>query len=501
MTTEIKELETLIAVLRAKMPYAQMSTVRIQIWELRPLIDAASAWCRLQKGEIAPEEIHNLCHNLEKTVPRCEFEKACADYVDRLYGQVKEREKPMLVNAASDMSNEALDCGAECEVKQPAPPNWRDAIGASPSEPGDLPSEHYIRKIRGGEPEPAILKRIEALRKKGQQPCSENLTDAPIDTWRWLRRCKDLLFSDELKEALTAVDPEYVKLTERERESGLIELAEKNNYIKGKQAEVDSLQEHLRRANQPGGELADYIKCNGCGGLFDADNIEPRSEEQTDWICTSCANEREEYPKLKKRIIELESALAAVVNAQKMHEADLAVKGVLINSAERERDEAVADNAALLSGRCYRILHDHDPDEEEESYSLECLTWLNDGNYKTNNDAQEHARRPQFYIATDHPGHALLANHERELRERDERIAAQVDKLAEANTEHLILEAENERLRKAVDSVGKRIKWCLRDVSYKAPEQLTPDLFAGYLTLVTKAYDEALADPPAKECE
>lgn len=29
--------------------------------------------------------------------------------------------------------------------------SWRDAIGASPSKPGDLPSEHYIRKIRDGE--------------------------------------------------------------------------------------------------------------------------------------------------------------------------------------------------------------------------------------------------------------------------------------------------------------------------------------------------------------
>lgn len=41
---------------------------------------------RYQKGELAPDEIMNLCHNLDKTVPVEEFAQGCVDHIKKLYG-------------------------------------------------------------------------------------------------------------------------------------------------------------------------------------------------------------------------------------------------------------------------------------------------------------------------------------------------------------------------------------------------------------------------------
>jgi len=41
---------------------------------------------RLKKGEFTKAEIHNFCHSLNENVSREEFEKACKEYQDSLYG-------------------------------------------------------------------------------------------------------------------------------------------------------------------------------------------------------------------------------------------------------------------------------------------------------------------------------------------------------------------------------------------------------------------------------
>lgn len=41
---------------------------------------------RLAAGNLTPEEVQNLCHNLPATVPREEFEAGCRAYQDKLYG-------------------------------------------------------------------------------------------------------------------------------------------------------------------------------------------------------------------------------------------------------------------------------------------------------------------------------------------------------------------------------------------------------------------------------
>ena len=41
---------------------------------------------RLLAGDFTKEEIHNFCHKLPETVSRCEFEKGCREYQDKLYG-------------------------------------------------------------------------------------------------------------------------------------------------------------------------------------------------------------------------------------------------------------------------------------------------------------------------------------------------------------------------------------------------------------------------------
>ncbi len=40
-------------------------------------------------NELTPEEVHNLCHNLEKTVSLEEFDRGCAKYQTKLFGRCK----------------------------------------------------------------------------------------------------------------------------------------------------------------------------------------------------------------------------------------------------------------------------------------------------------------------------------------------------------------------------------------------------------------------------
>ena len=51
------------------------------------LIESAILIDRWQSGNFTPEEIHNFCHKLPETVSRCEFNKWCQEYQDKLYGK------------------------------------------------------------------------------------------------------------------------------------------------------------------------------------------------------------------------------------------------------------------------------------------------------------------------------------------------------------------------------------------------------------------------------
>jgi hypothetical protein len=47
---------------------------------------------RLRRGNFSPEEVHNICHNLEITVPVEEFCKGCALEQKKLYGRAPDAE-------------------------------------------------------------------------------------------------------------------------------------------------------------------------------------------------------------------------------------------------------------------------------------------------------------------------------------------------------------------------------------------------------------------------
>lgn len=48
---------------------------------------------RYERGDFTKDEIHNFCHNLEKTVSLCEFQEGCRLYQEKLFG-IKIDKKP-----------------------------------------------------------------------------------------------------------------------------------------------------------------------------------------------------------------------------------------------------------------------------------------------------------------------------------------------------------------------------------------------------------------------
>ncbi len=53
-------------------------------WDRIGILEAENL--RLLCGDFTPEEIHGFCHKLPATVSRCEFEKGCKEFQDKLYG-------------------------------------------------------------------------------------------------------------------------------------------------------------------------------------------------------------------------------------------------------------------------------------------------------------------------------------------------------------------------------------------------------------------------------
>lgn len=61
---------------------------------------------RLKAGEFTKEEIHNFCHNIEKTVPLEEFAERCRLEMQKLYGKCPIMFFPPEVKFQDEVKNE-----------------------------------------------------------------------------------------------------------------------------------------------------------------------------------------------------------------------------------------------------------------------------------------------------------------------------------------------------------------------------------------------------------
>lgn len=175
----------------------------------------------------------------------------------------------------SQSEQETVNVATCWEVPDAAEPSWRDAIGASPSQRGDKPSEHYIRKARGDDapdaPESStagLLEKINELR----MTTARNDTRQEIHR-RWLYECRDLLFSEELRAALESA--EYWKVRAED-----CALRNGKNIVQVERAERDAneLREQVRVLTKE----RDYLVEQLAGKMRQAKHIEASLEEAAD---------------------------------------------------------------------------------------------------------------------------------------------------------------------------------------------------------------------------